>query len=265
MRVVEWLRPGLIRIGEALWVVWPVSTPALALALLAVSLTIWALIGDLPTGFTGKTLWDWIDVLGVPIVAVVVAGLFALAAQGASQRAEVERELNADRAQEATLRAYLDRMTDLIIDKGLRNSKESLAARAVAHAHTFTALRSLNGPRKGILLQFLHEAGLISKGTTVIPLSLADLRRADLGRADLSGSDLRGANMSNADLYEADLTEANLHSAVLYEADLREANLRNAEVTDEQLAEALSLTGATMSDGSEMTEQRWQEYQQQFS
>ena len=73
----------------------------------------------------------------------------------------------------------------------------------------------------------------------------ARLRGADLRWADLSGADLRWADLSGANLRWADLSGANLNRADLAETDLRWAN-----VTDEQLAEAKSLEGAIMPDGT---------------
>jgi uncharacterized protein YjbI with pentapeptide repeats len=76
-----------------------------------------------------------------------------------------------------------------------------------------------------------------------------------VGAADLSYADLSEANLSEADLSVTDLTGVNLRQdalgdADLSEADLSEANLENArQVTNDQLAEAYSLEGATMPDG----------------
>ena len=239
---------------------WPVSIPIVATALLVMSLTIWALVGDLPTGFKGKTLWDWIKVLGIPITVAWIAGIFGFVTQRANNRAESDREMNVERARETTLREYLDQMTNLILNQELQESGEDSPVRAVAQAHTFAALRSLNGPRKGILIQFLHESKLISKGRVIISLNLADLEEANLGRADLRGSDLSGANLTNAVLEHADLRDANLQDALLHDADLRDANLQDAVITDDRLADANRLVGTTMPDGSEMTEIRWEEF-----
>jgi uncharacterized protein YjbI with pentapeptide repeats/DNA-binding transcriptional regulator YiaG len=81
-------------------------------------------------------------------------------------------------------------------------------------------------------------------------LSGADLFRADLHEADLRDADLQGANLASTDLFRANLTGANLH-----DAELRGANLIDAQVTDEQLAEAKTLEGATLPDGREYTSQ----------
>ena len=89
-------------------------------------------------------------------------------------------------------------------------------------------------------------------------LNGAKLRGADLrgdpdqsgDDADLSYADLSDANLSEADLSYDNLSSANLQGANLTDAVLIGANLSNAKVTSEQLAEAKSLEGATMPDGS---------------
>lgn len=201
----------------------------------------------LSLGFADKSLWDWIDLLGVPVAVAIIAGLFALAAQRVGERARVERELATDRAREETLQTFFDRITGLILENGLRESEEDSPVRAVAHARTHTAFRTLDGPRKGVLVRFLHDAKLIVKGQAVISLELADLTYSDLSGADLTDSDLRSANLRGADFKYA---------------NLQGADLRNAVVTYEQLAYARDLVGASLSDDVEITEEEWQELRQ---
>jgi uncharacterized protein YjbI with pentapeptide repeats len=206
------------------------------------------------------------------IVPIVLAGA---AFWISSTQRGIELEIEKDRQQEAALQEYLDGMTELLLDKGLRNSEEGAQVRAVARARTLTVVRGLDGKRKGLLLRFLSELDLI-RDEAIISLGEADLRDADLrgadlsftdlSRADLSDADLSGANLTWAKLYGADLsgaylrganlTGADLFNADLSGADLRDAELRDAElsrakVTDEQLASATSLKGAIMPDGTE--------------
>lgn len=201
----------------------------------------------LSLGFADKSLWDWIDLLGVPVAVAIIAGLFAFAAQRVGERARVERELATDRARQETLQTFFDRITSLVLENGLRESEEDSPVRAVAHARTHTALRALDGPRKGVLVRFLHDAKLIVKGQAVISLELADLTYSDLSGADLTDSDLRSANLRGADFKHA---------------NLRGTDLRYAVVTYEQLAYARDLVGASLSDDIEITEEEWQELRQ---
>jgi uncharacterized protein YjbI with pentapeptide repeats len=236
-----------------------------------------------PRFLWGKSVWDWLDLLLVPVVLAIGGLLF----NRAERRAE--REIAAERTQEARLQSYLDKMTELMLEKGLRTSEPKSEVRDIARARTLTALRSLDGERKDVLLQFLYESDLVNR-KAIIDLNKADLRwallrgalllRANLswailGEADLHGAilgeaDLRGADLSKAilrwtdllkadlfradlrwaDLRWADLRWADLRKANLTGADLREADLTGAKVTEEQLAQARSLKGATMPDGT---------------
>jgi pentapeptide repeat protein len=115
----------------------------------------------------------------------------------------------------------------------------------------------------------LQEARLQEARLQVARLQGANLYGADLKGANLYGANLQGANLQGANLYGANLQGANLQVAFLKGADLKGAdlkganlyganlqganlygaNLRGANVTDWQLADALSLQGATMPDG----------------
>jgi hypothetical protein len=196
------------------------------------------------SGFSGKTFWDLMDLLIIPIMLTFGALLFSQA----QRKAEVEVEL--DRQREATLQAYFDQMTELL-EKGLRKSEPGAEIRTIARARTRTALRQLDGGRKGALLQFLYEAELIgsvgpiddaSRQLPIIHIGEAgDLKGLVLSRTtmwgiDLELADLNEANLRGLDLYGAVLRSVDLSGAILSEvalckADLRAANLRNTIVS----------------------------------
>ena len=213
--------------------------------------------GVLETGFTSKTLWEWIDVVGIPVVVVIIAGVFGLMTNKAEQRKNKEqKERDVEQAREATLLAYLEVMSNLILVNNLTNSEEDSPERAIAQAHTFTALRTLDGSRMGILLQFLKESRLIDRGRNVISLYGTNLNEANLSSVDLSGTCLSGVSLENADLFNTNLSNADLSHTILvgadlWEADLSNADLRNADLTDalvkrEQLDKASDISGALL-------------------
>jgi uncharacterized protein YjbI with pentapeptide repeats len=78
-----------------------------------------------------------------------------------------------------------------------------------------------------------------------------DFSGAHLSGVNLRGVDLSRADLSQANLSNADLSEAMLYRVDLYEADLSAANLDGATVTVDQLAEARSLDGAILPDGTQ--------------
>jgi uncharacterized protein YjbI with pentapeptide repeats len=185
----------------------------------------------------GKTLWDLIELLIIPVV-LVVGGFLLNRAQRQNEldiaRAErkTKRQIAKDREAERALQSYLETMTELLFERNLHNSEE---AHSVVRPRTLTVLRSLDGERKGNILRFLYETKLIGKDNTVIELRGANLGRvnleeANLGNANLSETDLRGANLREAKLWGANLTEAKLEEANLGKANLRDADLGGANL-----------------------------------
>jgi hypothetical protein len=224
--------------------------------LLAILLGILVLLG---TPY-GVTLWDWLNLLIVPVVLALGAYLFT--------RAEDSRTLEqADhRRQEDVLQAYLDQMRQLLLDKErpLRQSKANSEARTAARVGTLTTLeRTQNPDKKGIIVKFLWECSLLEKQRTVVILEGANLKGADLGGAKLIGAnlrkvdlgpDLRKTKSERAKLGGAQLFDADLSGADLKKADLRKALLRGADLSGADLSGA-NLSGATGISNEELEQQ----------
>jgi hypothetical protein len=82
-----------------------------------------------------------------------------------AQAAQRERELEVEnqRAQDEALQAYLDQIGQLLLENNLRGSEKGSEVRSLARARTLTVLARLDGARKGSVVTFLYEAGLIGK------------------------------------------------------------------------------------------------------
>jgi uncharacterized protein YjbI with pentapeptide repeats len=188
-----------------------------------------------------KTLWEWLKLLIIPAVLAGAALGLNLAQSDTSQRlaaqqAAANRRLADDQRQESELAAYLDSMSDLLTKQGLASSKPGDPVRAVGEARTLAVVGRVSGDRKGAIVRFLYEAGLISNGDAPI---------VDLDRADLTGANLSGANLVGADLGGVALTSANLVGANLRNANLKEADLRKADLSRVSLSLA-NLSGANL-------------------
>lgn len=190
-----------------------------------------------------KTLWDWLQLLGVlALPAAVILG----AAWFTTKQGQVSGAENKDNQREAALQAYIDKMSELLLAKNLRSSTEDEEVQKIARVWTLTALRRLDAERKGSVLQFLHESGLIGKDRRIINLTGANLIGANLGGANLSGANLSGVYLSRADMSGADLSKANLSGVVLYKANLSLANLIGANLSGVYLGGA-DLSGVYLS------------------
>ena len=207
------------------------------------------------TGVSGHNLWDWIELLIVPLGLALVALLFnswrsAREQQQEAARAAHEQEQAAENQREQALRDYLDAMTGLMLEHHLPTAQSEGAVRTVARTRTLALLPRLDQERKGLVLRFLYDANLIGGDSGVVrldsadlsganligaTLNAADLSEANLYGADLQFADLRGANLSGANLSSANLSSANLSSALLWEADLRDAHLSGANLSGANL------------------------------
>lgn len=200
--------------------------------------------------YPSKTLWDWLQLLIVPVVLAGAALWFNATEKRrdqeiAQKNRDADQAIADERQQDAALDTYLATMTTLLLDKGLRESMEGDEVRAVAVAQTLTVLPRLNGTRKGVVLRFLYTSRLIDTNTSIVALGGADLHLAILSLIDLTGVNLTGVNLTRANLSEANLYTADLQRANLSEANLSEAVLVSADLTTANLGGA-TLHGAPM-------------------
>jgi len=228
-------------------------------------------------GFRGMTVRNWLELLVVPLVLVGIGLLFEMQQASRQQAMEEQQQTLAEqRAQDEALQAYLDQMSSLLLENGLRSSQEDSEARTLARARTLAVLGRLDASRKATVMQFLAEAELVQSAEgrePIIGLGGADLsgpkKELDLLSLDLSGAllseadlrnvDLRGANLSKVDLRFSDLrgallsgtdlSGANLNGALLDDAYLRGTNLRNSNLSAAHLPNA-DLSDANLSNAN---------------
>jgi uncharacterized protein YjbI with pentapeptide repeats len=211
----------------------------------------WTWTGFIAADGTRKGLWDWLQLVLVP--AGLAAALFALnSAQSTRARHAEDHAATRDRAaalddrREDTLRTYLDRMSDLVLTHHLLHSRSD-APNKLARTWTLTALSRLDGRRKGVVVSFLLESGMIVPTvSSAVSLTGADLRGARMphrldagsfGGADLRGADFSGSDLGSAappygsaavDFTAADLRGARFTGATLAGVQFDEADLRGA-------------------------------------
>ena len=229
----------------------------------------WAgLTGQPGTDEGSKTLWDWLQLLVIPLGLAAVAFALNLAQSNREQhredrRAARERSIAADRLREDALATYLQQISDLMLERGLLTSRAGSETQAIARTLTLSVLRRLDPKRKGIVVRFLDESGLI-RGRTIrgpepkIKLAGADLRFVVLTSSQRASTSSRqggiGFPLSNASFDGADLRYANFRGALLQymsfsAADLREADFSTATILDVSFLSA-DLSGANFSQAS---------------
>ena len=212
-------------------------------------------------GFRGKTFWDWMQLLIVPVM-LLLGAMYLETSQSAKQkelenrRAAEIRRIEDERYVVGILNDYRRVITELVKDNGLLSDAPDTGAIDAAEAITNATLGQLDGPRKGALLQFLFHSKLIGHPDherAVLSLRGSELTNAVLRGGNLSSADLRDVNLVDADLTgtlfwgtrfssDTNLAGANLDSATLkFVKDLKCEQLQKAAnwastIRDENLA-----------------------------
>jgi hypothetical protein len=232
------------------------------------------------TGIGEKTGWDIVTGLSLPLI-VFGGGILFNYLNGQQQQKIAE-----EKQKDELLKTYINDMKASLLDKDypLKNSKKNSESRSIARTITLTTLTQLNSEqdqekakegkynqRKGLIMRFLYESGLIKldpKVDSIIFLNTADFTFANLENSILFPANLLGANLENANLKNsylenvnlrqanlenanlknsflsrtnltnANLRQANLENSILFEADLEHANLTNANLTNATLTNA---------------------------
>jgi uncharacterized protein YjbI with pentapeptide repeats len=196
-----------------------------------------------------KTLWDVVQLLVIPVVLSLGVLYFN------QQERKTERRLSIDRTEDAVLQNYLDRVSDLILNRGLMEEEKNAASpvHMVAQVRSVTALRQLSTQRQNSIFQFLRDTGLCETmlaGASLLDIDLREAHlwsitfdRASLIRARLSGASLYAASLKEAKLIDADLSGCRLTGADLSASLLLRANFTNADLSGANLSSA-NLTGA---------------------
>src|SRR5215208_6533622 len=111
-------------------------------------------------GFRGKTVWNWLELLIVPLALAVIGLLFTMQ-QNAQQmhiedrRDSAQQEIEDQRNQDAVLQAYLDQMSDLILNRDLLESGKGAAVYTLAQARTSTVVAVLDAEHNSSVTRFL--------------------------------------------------------------------------------------------------------------
>ena len=212
-----------------------------------------------PDTVRSKTLWDWMELLIIPVVLAGGAILLnrserALERKTAEDRARLERDLATDRQREAALQTYFDRMSELLLKEKLRTTKK-VEVRDVARTRTLSIMRVLDTKRNEMVIQFLREAGLITDENSIFIRAI--MNGINLEGLNLKGVNLKGANLEGANFQSARLEGANLEYTILERAILKDANLGWANLAGADLSNA-SLEDAYLAHANLQAAEMWE-------
>ena len=215
----------------------------------------------------GKTVWDWLSLLGVPLTLFFLGAWLQQKQQERAGKLSEDQQKIADNAtKEEVLQTYFDRLSVLLIDKNLialsnksnlskitsiplSNKSQSSTITSeeqelldssldVIRARTLSILRRFenDAERKTSVIKFLVETEIVGKSK--LNLQGAELQEVNLQGARLQFARLQFARLQFARLQWAQLQWARLQFARLQGADLKWAELQEADLFAAKLQEA---------------------------
>jgi hypothetical protein len=170
-----------------------------------------------------KKLWDWMELLIIPVVLSLLVVLFNRSERKSDREAiekqvTTERDISTDRQHEEALQAYFDMMMELVvsdINKGIKTNKN---IQSMARVRTLILLNQLDGKRKGYVLEFLNESKLIEVDNPVIDLYGADFSGMRLSETNIKNANLQGVKFRRAILNKVNFNNSSFHEANIYDA-----------------------------------------------
>lgn len=198
----------------------------------------------------GKTFWDWMELLLIPIFLLLGA-----ASLNSSERKN-EQKLADDQRREQIIQNVRKELTDLILREGLKRRVAQNDLYVVARTIILTAIHSLqdDGRRKGILIGFISEMGLIknkpidapedpieheAKMLPVLGIGNLDLQHIEfkeryldtvkLPSSNFSFGNLEGSSFRNVDFQDSTFHKANLKNTSFMFCNLKGTNFDKAK------------------------------------
>ena len=197
------------------------------------------------TGFSGKTLWDAIQTVGLPLTVLLISNSFSYtsqmhASQNAIEQKNIELAKEADAERQIFLDSYLLQMMDFVRTedpwdchdngKDCKYWKKNDTQFLLARLKTLVAIQMLDPRRQQLVIQFLQSSGLNTGMITDKGAQYGLLDGGNLARANLRGADLEGLHLDGVDLQYANLEKSNLVRTSLKEANLKGANLSDSRI-----------------------------------
>ncbi len=140
LRFLPWVLIALVMLVIAFWAFQPYSSPE------------WTGFVEYPQQQpqipTIKTLWDWMDLLFVPIALSFAVVFINQVLQKQAKRKEEDQQ------REFALQEYFKEISRLLLEYDLYSAEKNNDVRFIAMALTHNVLERLNGQRKGLVLNF---------------------------------------------------------------------------------------------------------------
>lgn len=179
----------------------------------------------------GKTLWDWLELVIVPVAIAFVVFIYTQFEKKKNKRVEDEN-YNSN-----LLESFFKTITELLLKDDLKGDLNKKRI-SIARSRIIMIFGQLDGQRKGQVLQFLYESDLIDK-EPMFHLRGANISDAVLDRIVLKNAEIKSANFENTTIQNSNLNEIDLTGCNFKNANLSNSLVDNANFSYTDLSESV--------------------------
>ena len=174
-------------------------------------------------GFSIRTLWDWLELLLIPIFLTTGAWIVSYFDKKTSLETEKENQM------QKILDAFIDKISSFYLKEEITcTSKLSSGLEKVLRTQVLSALRQLDPNRKAELLQIIYEMNFI-QNEPKISLHGANFNNINLVSAPLGNSTIKGASFVDANFRNSNLENSVFIGSDFTNADFRGSDLKNTD------------------------------------
>ncbi len=182
-------------------------------------------------GLRGKTLWEWLDLLIIPSTIGIISWIYKEAER---DKAIIEQR---EKDQVTNIDSFFKILTELITKNNLLKSNFDDPNRIIARTRSILAFEDADSERKGQILQFIYESGLINSNP-ILNLNGVNLKKSNLNGIILRASEIKGAYFNNSSMKNSFLDNSNLTSCDFSNSDFTECSLIKTNLSYTNLSNA---------------------------
>ncbi|SHH92678.1 Pentapeptide repeat-containing protein [Flavobacterium sp. CF108] len=175
------------------------------------------------SGAEPKKLWDWLDLLIVPLSIATIGWIYKEYEKSKDEKKDFENKQN------ETLDSYFRVISDLIIKSNLLDIHLNKESKIIARTRTIVAIENLNDERKGQVLQFLYESKLIDKD--IIELIGANFRTSEVSGIVLKDTIIKGVYFCNSKFIRSYLDRSVFTACDFTNTDFTDSSMQNTDLS----------------------------------
>lgn len=227
------------------------------------------------TGFSGKTFWNWLELLGVPLIIAFVGWRFSMEQKNRELLITSKERINAldlekkkhlyssMKFQYSVLRESIDTINSMLHDHDQVVDTTTDEFKRIFRAKVIATIIILDNKRNRIFIDFIQSIsaavdlsnsnfsymGLSNCNISKFRFSNSTLRNITIRRTVIDNATFKGSTLQSIDFFEATGHIVDFSDATLIDVDFRDSILKDIDFSNSEFVRG-SFTGAEIINGN---------------